>query len=288
MNKHKVNLWKISLTIGILVLGILITVGIRYKNSLSLLFVCRTTNIEDSCIQQEIFEYMNSHPLEAGEFFVQFASLRKAHLVRGDYRVFSSNLHLLGSLLYQNGYDPEISFSRCPAVIKDGCIHGYVMGYVAATSLDEGVALCKKFTNTRRYILGCYHALGHSFGEFSNGTLLQLLSKNICPHEGSEEIACIGGILHEYAKDGIGREHYNHYDRITLGSRISCNEVPSEYYSLCYGALGSFDQYTVDHQPLRQTLELCDTAVIKEAKRLCTFLAKERLHIARGSSAVPW
>lgn len=263
--------------------AVLVTIlVVKHKETATVLLDCKTLHIESSCVKETIQEKIETNPQQAGQYLEDLARLRIFHAVFGDFRAYSVPLHYLGAQFYEEvvAFDELENF--CPRAVKDGCVHGYVMQHIAENNLEAGKLLCES-ASTARLSAGCYHALGHSYAEFNTDSLFV----GICPDSGLDQVACISGTMHEITKGGVGQGHDSHYARDVQSERLTCADVPEAWYTVCYGALGSFDQYHETSSSLRETYTLCEAAETNEARRLCKLMARERIMISRGYSFIP-
>lgn len=237
------------------------------------------------CVVQKVDEVIDSGQRKAGTALSQLASLRRISLLGGDFRIYSSSLHRLGHVFFINQYQFEEIGNICPPLIKDGCIHGYVMEYISRNNIEKGVTLCTTTSNIR-VKLACIHALGHSYLEFNDQSAKEANLSFCRNYVGSEYAACLSGLFHENSKFGRGMGHAHYYDRTHEYNNILCDDFTGQDYIICYGAVGSFRQYYPESESLKKTIEICDEAKIQPAKDMCKYYARQRINIARGYSAV--
>ncbi|MFZ1242905.1 MAG: hypothetical protein WAQ22_02050, partial [Candidatus Saccharimonas sp.] len=201
----------------------------------------------------------------------QIAALRRIGLIGGDFRAYSLALHHLGSMYFMHGIDFEMLSKQCPQLIKDGCVHGYVMEYFAANGAIKTQALCQSSRQFRLRI-GCFHAFGHSYAENTADSLFEL--RNVCKKVATEEtyVPCFSGVFHEYSRGSAdSHDHHAYYAKATSLKSLDCTifSEASLEYGLCYAAIGSFRQYDQYSESVETTKKLCLTAQNASAKQLC-------------------
>jgi len=272
----------------ILILFIAITlcvVIVSHRNALGVAFLCKSLVVNNPCIVEKVDKSIDLEPKTGARLLVQLASLRRLSLLGGDYRVYSASLHRLGHNFFMEGITFDKVGELCPALIKDGCIHGYVMEYVNKNGIKAGPELCDKSTNNR-VRLGCVHASGHSYLEFNNQTVKEATNSFCKNYSNLEYTACVSGLFHEYSKTGEGMGHEHYYERSHDFNNFSCDDFTGKDYTICYGSLGSFLQYFSESESIKSTYKICDGAKTPEAIKSCKYNARQRLDIARGYSFV--
>lgn len=261
------------------------TVLFAHKDTLGVVFSCKSFAVNNPCILVKVDKIIDSKPEQGAKLLVQLASLRSLSLLGGDYRAYSSSLHRLGHNFFMNGSAFDKIGELCPALVKDGCIHGYVMEYINQNSIEAAPELCDQAIN-KRVQLACIHASGHSYLEFNNQTIKEATHSFCKNYSDIGYAACVSGLFHEYSKTGEGMGHEYYYQRPHDFNNFSCDDFTGQDYTMCYGSQGSFRQYFPESEPLRQTYEICDKAKTPEAIKSCKYNAKQRLDIARGYSFV--
>ncbi len=269
----------------VLVVITLSLVTTLHLGAIKIVYTCKIFTIDNACIIKKVNEAIDINPNKGAVLLTEFASLRRMSLLGGDFRAYSSYLHYLGHMFYMNKYAFNKIGEVCPALIKDGCIHGYVMEYINTNDMSKGVELCNTATNNR-VRLACVHALGHSYLELNNQPVEQA-SKSFCKNYSDLEYnACMSGLFHENSKFGEGMGHEHYYQRSHTFNNISCDNFTGEDYTICYGTQGSFRQYFPESESIKVTYKICDEAKTEEAKKSCRYNASQRLDIARGYSFV--
>lgn len=274
----------------VLILSSGLIIAMSHMQAIRVLAACTTSTLDSACVQSKVQDLILHSPTKGAAALAQLTSLRRVNLVSGDFRVFSLTLHELGTTFFSSGIPFEKLTTVCPPLIKDGCVHGYVMECISHHSIDEGLTLCSS-TNNLRLRLGCIHALGHSYLELTMTSLDQAASGFCAAHfkDTTEEYAaCVGGLFHEYTKGGMGMmEHNDYYNRPASYHDLPCDDFSGSTYTLCYSATGSFRQYSQDSEPLSTTLQICNQAKTQDARDACAFSAYERIDIAHGFSVIP-
>lgn len=254
-------------------------------DGIRIVYGCKSLAVDDACIVQAVESSIDKETQGAGKILLQLASLRRLSLLGGDFRVYSSPLHRLGSRFFTEDHAFEDVGALCPPLVKDGCVHGYVMEHVHQKGLESGIRLCDTASNARLR-LGCVHALGHSYFEFNDQSIEEANQSFCKQYSDPEHSACLSGLFHEHSKFGRGKGHENYYERPHEYHPISCDAFNDWEYTLCYGAQGSFRQYFPESEPIQQTYEFCESAQIPAAQKSCKYHARQRLDIARGYSFV--
>lgn len=279
---------KLTVACVILFLGVFVLLFVKNSTIMGLMMKCKTMNSSSLCIHESITSDIYNNPDKAVDTLVQIATLRRIGIIGGDFRAYSLTLHQLGSIYYDNKVDYDTLTKKCPALVKDGCIHGYVMEYYADNNLNKTQELCAG-TTEMRLRLGCYHALGHSYTENTSGSLIEYsdVCKNIAPEYVTP---CVSGVFHEYIRGGAeSQSHHRYYDTNTPQGDVNCDVFSPEQpeYTICYAALGSFKQYSQSSEPIYKTKKLCLSAKQIAAKNMCLQAIRERQAISRGYSFIP-
>lgn len=280
---------KIAIAVGLLCIVTFTAVGIKNQQAVKLILDCRTVASDSTCFVDTIERTLHENPDQAAATMEQIATLRRIGLLGGDFRAYSFTLHHLGSMYFMNHTTFDTLGRHCPALVKDGCVHGYVMEYFAANGDSKTQALCQSTTQVRLRI-GCFHAFGHSYTENTADSLLEL--RDVCQKATSQEsyAACFSGVLHEYIRGGAdSHDHSAYYTNATSLRSLDCTifSQASLEYTLCYAAIGSFRQYNQYSESLETTKDLCLTAQNASAKQVCVEMINERRMIARGYSFIP-
>jgi predicted hydrocarbon binding protein len=275
------------LFLTILIITTISLVIFTHNDAVKMAYQCGSFRLDNTCITKTVNELIDSNPEKAARVLTQISSLRRLSLLGGDFRIYSSSLHYLGYTFFIDKYSFETIGDFCPPLIKDGCVHGYVMEYINMNSIDAGVKLCD-MSPSKRIRLGCIHALGHSYLEFNNQTAEEANKKFCNNYSNLDHVACISGLLHEHSKFGEGVGHENYYQRSHSYNNISCDGFTGGDYTVCYGAQGSFRQYFPESESIKSTYEVCDQAKTQEARKMCRFNAVQRLDISRGYSSVTY
>ena len=118
---------KLAITVGLLCLVTITSVGAKNQQAISSLLHCHTFAIDSTCLMNSVNLEIHHNPDKSAATLKQIATLRRAGLVGGDFRAYSLTLHHLGSMYFMNGVPFETLNQRCPKLVKDGCVHGYVM-----------------------------------------------------------------------------------------------------------------------------------------------------------------
>lgn len=260
-------------------------ITIVHFEAVKVVYECRSFFVDNTCVTKKIDNEIDTNQKKAATLLFQFSSLRRLSLVGGDFRIYSSSLHRLGHKFFLNQYSFDHIEDICPALIKDGCVHGYVMEFINKNDLQKGIKLCSTATS-KRIKLGCTHALGHSYLEFNNQSVDQAIKSFCKNYSDLEYAACVSGLFHENSKLGEGMGHENYYQRPHTYNSISCDNFIDNDYTICYGSQGSFRQYFPESESIKITLKICSEAKTQEAKESCKYNALQRLDIARGYSAI--
>jgi hypothetical protein len=254
----------------------LIMVLVINNNAASLMIRCATLSINNQCVIEQV---------DTADELLEIAALRRMNFVFGDLRNYGLALHQLGARLYENSTPFEQLGNACPPLMKDGCIHGYVMQYVYRNDILQGIILCESATDTR-VRFGCMHALGHSYIE-TNTITINEAEQVFCKRWSNDDYrACVSGLFHEYTKGGTGTDHALYYHSHKKYVAPDCGTFSGEMVNFCYAAQGSFRQYYADSEPIEITYAFCDSAPTEIAQQLCRAQAHERIQIAKGYSSV--
>lgn len=255
------------------------------RPSVRLMARCMTHSLEDTCVSSAVTNVVMVDQRKGATILSDLAALRRWGFVTGDYRGYSGTLHMLGYHLYLSGTPSEALTEVCPALIKDGCVHGYVMQYISEHGVAAGMHLCTSTTNERLH-LGCMHALGHSYLEMHDMPLTDAVQDFCGQFQGMAYVACVSGLFHEHTKAGEGKGHAHYYERSHEYIELPCDKFSGPVYELCYGARGSFRQYYPHAESLEATYAACADAKTTEARAVCTAHADERVRISEGYSSV--
>lgn len=261
------------------------TVVVAHRNAVALGIACATVSVDSACVVDRVSADVMDDPQRAADDLVQLASLRRMSLAAGDFRAYSTLLHMLGSTYFSEGYAFSVIGDACPPLLKDGCIHGYVMAYVAQNGMGFGKILCAVTTDPR-VRFGCMHGLGHSYLESTHQDLSLAVTDFCGPYQGDDYLACVSGLFHEYTKGGEGMGMGGYYDRARQYVPLPCSEFSGNLLTICYGAEGSFRQYYSGSEPLSQTYAFCGTAPTADARNDCRMEADERIYLSQGYSSV--
>jgi hypothetical protein len=280
---------KLAITVGLLCFATISIVGLKNQQAISLLRHCHTFTIDSTCLIDSVNLELHHNPDKSAATLKQIATLRRIGLVDGDFRAYSLTLHHLGSMYFMNGVRFETLNQRCPKLVKDGCVHGYVMEYFTANGSTKTQTLCQTSTQFRLRV-GCFHALGHSYAENTPDSLLSLRDK--CQETAANEgyVPCFSGVLHEYVRGSAdSHDHHEYYTKAVSLNNLDCNifSQASLEYSLCYAAIGSFRQYDQYSETTDSTKKLCLKAKNTTAQQGCLKAIYERTAIAHGYSFIP-
>ena len=274
-NIGKALITSVVLNTASVFVGILLIVG-THTQAVQLLIKCTTISINNSCVID--------HATDA-RVLTQLAELRSMNFVFGDFRNYALNLHHLGADYFTAHVPFNELLTQCPPLMKDGCVHGYVMQLAYKQGIDQAIKQCTA-TENERLRFGCMHALGHSYLEQNNFSV-QDAEKNFCRgFTGTDYRACVSGLFHEYTKGGTHTEHSIYYHTHKIYIAPDCSAFTGDMVTYCYAAQGSFRQYYPDAEPLPATYDFCETAPTTEAKQVCRDGAYERIMISKGQSVV--
>jgi hypothetical protein len=256
--------------------GFLVVIG-THSQAVSLLVQCKTVSINTSCV----IEHATTAPV-----LVQLAELRAMNFVFGDFRNYALNLHHLGADYFTAHVPFNELFTQCPPLMKDGCVHGYVMQFAYEQGIDQAKKQCMAIEN-ERLRFGCMHALGHSYLE-QNDFSVQDAEKNFCrAFTDTDYRACVSGLFHEYTKGGTHTDHSKYYHTHKVYIAPNCNAFTGDMITYCYAAQGSFRQYYPDAELLQTTYDFCNTAPTTKEINVCKESAYERIMISKGQSVAP-
>lgn len=280
---------RLLITVGLLCLMTFTIVGLKNQQAISLLLHCHTFTSDSTCFIKSVNQELHHNPDKSAATLEQIATLRRIGLMGGDFRAYSLTLHHLGSMYFMEGVTFAALNQRCPRLVKDGCVHGYVMEYFAANGAAKTQTLCQTSTQYRLRV-GCFHAFGHSYAENTSDSLLSL--RDMCKKKITAEgyVPCFSGVLHEYIRGGADtHDHHEYYTKAVSLKSIDCNIFPqaSLEYSLCYAAIGSFRQYDQYSESIQSTKKRCLKAKSIEAQQGCLRGVYERIAIAHGYSFIP-
>ncbi len=255
--------------------GLLVIMS-THTQAVSLLVQCKTVSINNNCV----IKHANTAPA-----LVQLAELRSMNFIFGDFRNYALNLHHLGADYFLAQVPFNELLTRCPLLMKDGCVHGYVMQFAYEQGIEQVQKQCGAL-EVARLRLGCMHALGHSYLEQNDFSVLNA-EKNFCRgFTNTDYRACVSGLFHEYTKGGTRTDHSKYYHTHKIYIAPDCNIFTGDMITYCYAAQGSFRQYYPDAEPLQTTYDFCDTAPTREAKQVCKDGAYERIVISRGQLVI--
>ncbi len=259
------------------------------KNAFAIVFKCRSFNSSSSCFIENVEADVYQNPNKVATTLLQAARLKRIGLIGGDFRAFSLTLHRLGSAFYDKKYSYDTLANHCPALVKDGCIHGYVMQYYAVNGFDQTKNLCESDVSYRLQV-GCYHAIGHSYAENTLGNINYY--QNTCKQiaTGDMYIPCLSGVIHEFSRGSSNsHNHESCYESTPTYAELECNQFESssvEYFT-CYAGIGSFRQYDQNSEDIKHTKELCLMAQNSNAKDVCISMIRERVAISHGYAFIP-
>lgn len=280
---------KLAITVGLLCLVTITGLGLKNQQAISSLLHCHTFTVDSTCLMNSVNLEIHHNPDKSAATLKQIATLRRAGLVGGDFRAYSLTLHHLGSMYFMDGVPFETLNQRCPKLVKDGCVHGYVMEYFSANGSQKTQTLCQTSPQIRLR-LGCFHALGHSYAENTSDSLLSLRDK--CQKTATQEgyVPCFSGVLHEYVRGNAdSHDHHAYYTNAVSLKSLDCSifSLASLEYSVCYAAIGSFRQYDQYSETTQTTKKLCLKAKNSNAQQECLNAIYERAAIAHGYSFIP-
>lgn len=274
---------------SICVIATVVVVGVSMNVATRALYACKTMNISSLCVVEHVDETIQQRPHKGADLLEQLAKLKRHKLVGGDFRSFSNSLHHLGFVFYHKGISPDMVTRVCPALIKDGCVHGYVMAFIDDHDVSLGSTLCTENSADRRLYYGCWHALGHSYAQKSSAqqTLSDVLADNPCMPTGLEQDACIAGIFHEDARHGLHQDHGTYYDRsVGTDFDVSCADVPGDFRRMCLLSRASFSQYN-PNSDLQLGEEICTHTDHQKDYDFCSRMLYERELIGKGYAFLP-
>ena len=198
-------------------------------------------------------------------------------------------LHHLGSVYYENNTSYEMLARKCPALVKDGCVHGFVMEYYSVNGEAKTQELCRSSTQFRLRA-GCLHAYGHSYAEHTAKSLVDIRDECIRLSSDDTYIACFSGMLHEHIRGGANSNNHDmYYAKPASFGNLDCAAFGPDTleYSLCYAAIGSFRQYDQHAETAKDTNSICRTAENNYAEQICIQMINERIAIAHGYAFIP-
>jgi hypothetical protein len=247
--------------------------------------ICGTLDVDNTCLVNSVNEMLMNDPSKASRVLIELASLRRQSLMGGDFRIYGLALHHIGAMYMDQGISFSIINQVCPPLLKDGCVHGYVMEYIRLNGIDQGKLLCGNSIE-KRARLGCFHALGHSYLETSMITLSDAITHFCGAYQNSDYVACVSGLFHEYTKGGEMAGMDNYYDRTAKYVPLPCLIFSGNLQVLCYGGEGSFRQYYSNSESITETDSFCQTAPTPDDRNACRYEAAERINLSKGYSAV--
>ena len=213
---------RIVIAAGLLCLMTFTMVGLKNQQAISLLLHCRTFASDSACFIDSVSQELPNNPEISAATLNQIATLRRIGLIGGDFRAYSLILHHLGSMYFMQGINFETLNQRCPRLVKDGCVHGYVMEYFSVNGTAKTQTLCQTSMQYRLRV-GCFHAFGHSYAENTSDSVLSI--RDLCKKESSAEgyVPCFSGVLHEYIRGGAdSHDHQDYYTKPLSLQSIDC------------------------------------------------------------------